>query len=387
MKRFRTIAVTVCGVLCVAGLVAGLTYHYLARVLFDPAVFADRAATSLAQPTVARVVAEQATDQIIAHRRELTAYRPLLLGTLEYVVASPPVRTVVRRTARAIACPADLGHGRRHPLHRGRPRRGRAQRPGRLPGDRGQDSRPRARGAGQHGRLALGEELADGDAPRQPFAGPLGPRHRPRYRLRSRRCAARPAPGPLPPAGGTRAGDHRLRPGRRPALRRRRRCFVLAHGDRRRSAARHLAGLPRPAGAAAADPRRAGHRARRRGHLAAGEDRARRLCAAATGAGHAGWRAPGLGLPARRGPGGRGAPGALPPDGVPAGRSRGRGIAPALRGRAGAVRHGGALRPPRRGVGGTGAPRGTEILAGGRDRGRRAGSAHRRRRRPLASPS
>lgn len=102
MTRIRGIAVTTCGVLCVAGLIAGLTYHYLARVLFDPAVFADRAATSLAQPTVARVVAEQATDQIIAHRRELTAYRPLLLGTLEYVVASAPVRTVVRRTAREI---------------------------------------------------------------------------------------------------------------------------------------------------------------------------------------------------------------------------------------------------------------------------------------------
>jgi hypothetical protein len=99
MKRFRSPAAVICGVLCVAGLVAGITYVYLARVLFEPDWFADRAAASLAQPRVARVVAGQATDQIIAYRRELTAYRPLLLGTLEYVVASAPVRAVVRRTA------------------------------------------------------------------------------------------------------------------------------------------------------------------------------------------------------------------------------------------------------------------------------------------------
>jgi len=89
-----------CGVLCVAGLVAGIVYLYLAQVLFDPERFAGRAAASLTQPRIARVVAEQAADQIIVHRRDLTAYRPLLLGTLEYVVASSPVRAVVRRAAR-----------------------------------------------------------------------------------------------------------------------------------------------------------------------------------------------------------------------------------------------------------------------------------------------
>ena len=102
MKRLRRPAAVVCGVLCVAGLVAGVTYIYLARALFEPHWFADRAAASLARPQVARVVAEQATDQIIAHRRELTAYRPLLLGTLEYVVASAPVRAVVRRAAKEL---------------------------------------------------------------------------------------------------------------------------------------------------------------------------------------------------------------------------------------------------------------------------------------------
>ncbi len=102
MKRFRSPAAVVCGVLCVAGLVAGIIYVYLARVLFEADWFADRAAACLAQPQVSRVVAAQATDQIIAYRRELTAYRPLLLGTLEYVVASAPVRAVVRRAAKEI---------------------------------------------------------------------------------------------------------------------------------------------------------------------------------------------------------------------------------------------------------------------------------------------
>jgi hypothetical protein len=89
-----------CGVLCVAGLVFGVVYGYAARVLFNPVTFSERVGESLGQPDVARVVAEQVVDQIIASRRELTAYRPLLLGTVEYVVASAPFRAVVRRAAR-----------------------------------------------------------------------------------------------------------------------------------------------------------------------------------------------------------------------------------------------------------------------------------------------
>ncbi len=100
MNRLRSPAAAVCGVLCVAGLVTGIVFVYLAHLLFDPERFADRASATLTQPRVARIVAEQATDQIIIHRRELIAYRPLLLGTLEYVVASAPARAVVRRAAR-----------------------------------------------------------------------------------------------------------------------------------------------------------------------------------------------------------------------------------------------------------------------------------------------
>ena len=99
MKRFRNPVTALCGLLCVVGLVGGLANFYLSRSLFEADWFADRAADSFAQPSVARVIAAQTADQLIAQRRELTAYRPLLLGVLEYVIASEPVRAVVRRGA------------------------------------------------------------------------------------------------------------------------------------------------------------------------------------------------------------------------------------------------------------------------------------------------
>ncbi len=100
MVRLRSSAAFVCGVLCVAGLVFGVVLGYTSRTLFDPSRFSQRAAESLAEPEVARVVASEITDQIIAARRDLTAYRPILLGTVEYVVSSAPFRALVRRAAK-----------------------------------------------------------------------------------------------------------------------------------------------------------------------------------------------------------------------------------------------------------------------------------------------
>ncbi len=100
MDRLRASAAFLCGVLCVAGLVSGVVVSYTARTLFDPSRFSQRAAASLAEPEVARVVAAEITDQIIAARRDLTAYRPILLGTVEYVVSSAPFRALVRRAAK-----------------------------------------------------------------------------------------------------------------------------------------------------------------------------------------------------------------------------------------------------------------------------------------------
>ena len=100
MKRLRVTAATICGVLCVAGLVFGVVFTYASRTLFDASRFSQRAADSLAEPGVARVVAGEVTDQIISARRDLTAYRPVILGTVEYVVSSAPFRAVVRRAAK-----------------------------------------------------------------------------------------------------------------------------------------------------------------------------------------------------------------------------------------------------------------------------------------------
>ena len=102
MKRLRASAVIVCGVLCVAGLVFGVVFTYASRTLFDASMFSQRAADSLAEPDVARVVAGEITDQIIAARRDLTAYRPVIVGTVEYVVSSAPFRAIVRRAAKKV---------------------------------------------------------------------------------------------------------------------------------------------------------------------------------------------------------------------------------------------------------------------------------------------
>jgi hypothetical protein len=100
MKRLRPVAATVCGVLCVAGLVFGVVFTYTARTLFDATRFSQRAADSLTEPAIARVVASQVTDQILAARRDLVAFRPVILGTVEYVVSSAPFRAVVRRAVK-----------------------------------------------------------------------------------------------------------------------------------------------------------------------------------------------------------------------------------------------------------------------------------------------
>ncbi|MCI0450907.1 MAG: hypothetical protein L0Z51_00795 [Candidatus Latescibacteria bacterium] len=100
MKRMRASLAVLCGVLCVAGLVFGVVFTYASRTLFDPSRFSQRTADSLAEPAVARVVAGEVTDQIIAARRDLTAYRPVIVGTVEYIVSSAPFRALVRRAAK-----------------------------------------------------------------------------------------------------------------------------------------------------------------------------------------------------------------------------------------------------------------------------------------------
>jgi hypothetical protein len=100
MRGFRGIAAGLCGVLCVIGLVVGAAYIYGSRVIFDPAMFSARLSDSMARPAVAHVVAGEITDAIVSSYRDVTPYRPVLLGAVQYVVSSAPFRAVVRRAAR-----------------------------------------------------------------------------------------------------------------------------------------------------------------------------------------------------------------------------------------------------------------------------------------------
>jgi hypothetical protein len=110
MNRLRSTGVVVLGALCVAGLLYGVTLTYATRIMFDTNVFSARVAESLAEPPVARVVANQITEQIVNYQRELTPYRPIVLGAVQQIVASPPFRALVRQAARKIH-PILITHG------------------------------------------------------------------------------------------------------------------------------------------------------------------------------------------------------------------------------------------------------------------------------------
>ena len=63
-------------------------------------VFASRVADGLAQRELANLVAGEIADEVIGFRKDLIAYRPILVGALERVVASEPFRAVARRAVR-----------------------------------------------------------------------------------------------------------------------------------------------------------------------------------------------------------------------------------------------------------------------------------------------
>lgn len=102
MNRLRSAAAVLCGILLVAGILAGVIATYATRTLFDAAMFSNRVAESLGEPRVARVVANQLTDQVIALRRDLTPYRPIVLGVVEHVVSSAPFRALAKLAAKKV---------------------------------------------------------------------------------------------------------------------------------------------------------------------------------------------------------------------------------------------------------------------------------------------
>ncbi len=90
---------TVVRTLGVVLLAIGLVHFYADRVLFDARVFSTHAASSLADPRVATHVAGAVADQAITERRDLTGYRPLLVGAARTVVSSEPFRALFQRAA------------------------------------------------------------------------------------------------------------------------------------------------------------------------------------------------------------------------------------------------------------------------------------------------
>ena len=80
-------------------LAAGMLHLYAGRVLFDARTFGGRAAQSLGDPRVASFASERIVDEVIAQRRDLIAYRPLLVGGTRAIVASEPFRAGFRRAA------------------------------------------------------------------------------------------------------------------------------------------------------------------------------------------------------------------------------------------------------------------------------------------------
>jgi hypothetical protein len=80
-------------------LAAGTIHLYADRVIFDGPTFGARAALSLGDPRVAGYAAERIADETIAQRRDLMAYRPLLVGTARAIVSSEAFRAGFRRAA------------------------------------------------------------------------------------------------------------------------------------------------------------------------------------------------------------------------------------------------------------------------------------------------
>lgn len=99
-NRIRSVASAVAAILCLLSLTSGLLLGYIGRVLFRPDAFADRVAASLAEPGVAALVATRLTDGLIQERRDLTGFRPIILGTTEALISSAPFRAVIRRAAK-----------------------------------------------------------------------------------------------------------------------------------------------------------------------------------------------------------------------------------------------------------------------------------------------
>jgi hypothetical protein len=112
LHRIRAIFSALCGILGILAITYGILLTYSTRALFNSVAFSDRVAASLADPLVATIVANQVTDSLIEQKRDLMAYRPILLNTSRVLVSSDPFRAIVRRAVRLghTAMMTELGH-------------------------------------------------------------------------------------------------------------------------------------------------------------------------------------------------------------------------------------------------------------------------------------
>jgi hypothetical protein len=78
-----------------------LIHLYAERVVFDARTFGARAVLIFGDLRVAGFVAERIADQAIAQRRDLMAYRPLIVGSARAVVSFLPFRAGFARAAQS----------------------------------------------------------------------------------------------------------------------------------------------------------------------------------------------------------------------------------------------------------------------------------------------
>jgi len=99
IRRFGAALTGILGILLI---LLALLLGYATRSLFNEDAFASRVAASLEDPRVANFVAEQLADAVIQAKPDLVGLRPVLVGVARSVVATPPFRAAVRRSARLV---------------------------------------------------------------------------------------------------------------------------------------------------------------------------------------------------------------------------------------------------------------------------------------------
>ena len=96
----RRAVASVLVVLASALLVVASIVGYAERAVFDPNQFADRAASTLSDPSVRTLVADKVTDDVVLRQQaDLLAARPIIQSTVSGIVGGGAFRSIFRRAA------------------------------------------------------------------------------------------------------------------------------------------------------------------------------------------------------------------------------------------------------------------------------------------------